>query len=270
MLAMDSRGEGTPVVLLHSSGMSRRQWRRLAVELSARHAVHSLDFLGSGENPPWPAGAPFDFHLDVAAVAEVVRAQQGPVHLVGHSYGGLIALTLAREQPALVRSIAVYDPVAFGVLYGEPVAEASVADLAEAAQQPAFRAGEKGGEAWLERFVDYWTGPGAWRAMPEASRAEFLRVGSQVYAEVHSLLADRTPAHAYASITAPALLLGGERTPSAARQVLARLALALPSARLEAIPGAGHMGPLTHGAEVCAAIAAHLFSAEASSPALRA
>jgi pimeloyl-ACP methyl ester carboxylesterase len=265
MLAMDSRGEGTPVVLLHSSGMSRRQWRRLAVELSARHAVRSLDFLGSGENPLWPAGEPFDFHLDVAAVAEVVRAQREPVHLVGHSYGGLIALTLAREQPALVRSIAVYDPVAFGVLYGEPVDEAGVADLAEAAHQPAFGGGAVGGtEPWLQAFVDYWSGAGAWRAMPEASRAEFLRVGPQVYAEVHSLLADRTPAQRYASIDAPALLLGGERSPTVARQVLARLALALPSATLRSVTGAGHMGPLTHAGEVCAAISQHLASVELS------
>jgi pimeloyl-ACP methyl ester carboxylesterase len=265
MLAMDSRGEGTPVVLLHSSGMSRRQWRRLAVELSARHTVRSLDFLGSGENPPWPAGAPFDFHLDVAAVAEVVRAQREPVHLVGHSYGGLVALTLAREQPALVRSIAVYDPVAFGVLYGEPVDDAGVAALAEAAHQPASGGAAVGGsEAWLQAFVDYWTGPGAWRAMPEPSRAEFLRIGPQVYAEVHSLLADRTHAERYSVIHAPALLLGGERSPTAARELLARLARALPAATLQFVSGAGHMGPLTHAGEVCAAIGQHLAAVELS------
>jgi pimeloyl-ACP methyl ester carboxylesterase len=263
VIAYDVRGEGPLVVLLHSGGMSGRQWRRLAELLAATHRVVAPDFLGSGQNPPWPGDAPFHFDADVSEVAAVVDSLGGgPLHLVGHSYGGLIAATLARQRPQDVRSLALYDPVAFGVLQGPPPDAVGLADLDRAALDPVFLDDALGGgERWFQAFVDYWNGPGAWAAMPPAARDPFLKVGRKVYFEVRSLLKDRTPASAYAVIRAPTLLLTGEKTPPAGQRVGAVLASALPSARLETVAGAGHMGPLTHAANVNARIAGHIAAA---------
>jgi pimeloyl-ACP methyl ester carboxylesterase len=262
MLHHERLGEGTPVVLLHSGGMSGRQWRRLAGLLAERHRVVVPDFLGSGENPPWPDGAPFDFRFDVGAVGELLDGLGAPAHLVGHSYGGLVALTLARERPAAVRSLAVYDPVTFGVLHAS--GDAGLEDLARPAAHPLFLDDARGGgDEWFEVFVDYWNGPGSWRALPDAARASFLRVGRKVYLEVRSLMADRTPPAAYASITASTLLLGGERSPLAARRVVALLADAIPRAENRVLAGAGHMGPISHAAEVNALVEEHVRIADA-------
>ena len=114
-----------------------------------------------------------------------------------------------------------------------------------------------------EGMLDYWNGPGAWRALSESARASFLAVGRKVYLEVRSLLADRTPPAAYARITAPTLLLGGERSPAAARRVIARLAEAVPRVHARAVAGAGHMGPITHSDEVNALVAQHIAAADA-------
>lgn len=248
-----------PVVLLHSGGMSSRQWRKLAEILGATHrVVVAPDFLGSGDNPPWPDEAPFDFTADVDVIERIVEDLGEPVHVVGHSYGGLVALSLARRSPARVRSLAVYDPVAFGVLHGAHDAD-GLRDLARADAYPVFTDREQGGtDAWFEVFVDYWNGPGAWRAMPAQARESFLRVGRKVFYEVSSLLRDRTPASAYSGIEAPALLLSGERSPIAARRVVALLAGALPLGRAVEVPGAGHMGPLTHSPFVNEAIREHI------------
>ncbi len=83
-------------------------------------------------------------------------------------------------------------------------------------------------------------------------------MGRKVFYEVWSLMHDRTPASAYATIQAPALFLGGETSPEAARRVVALLAEALPRGRARIIPGAGHMGPLTHARKVNELIAAHI------------
>jgi pimeloyl-ACP methyl ester carboxylesterase len=251
-LHVDERGAGAPVVLLHSGGMSSRQWRSLAERLAASHRVLAPDLLGSGKNPPWPDEVPFRYALDVAAVGRLFDRFDGPAHLVGHSYGGLVALTLARTRPDRVRSLALYDPVAFGV-----------ADLARAGDDPVFTDEARGGnEEWMMAFVDYWNGPGAWAALPATSREQFLRVGRKVFREVTSLMNDRTGAAAYGGVTAPTLLLAGERSPLAARRVGEVLAGALPSARLEVVAGAGHMGPLTHAALVEPIIARHIDDAE--------
>jgi pimeloyl-ACP methyl ester carboxylesterase len=245
--------------------MSGRQWRRLVGLLAPSYRVVVPDLLGSGENPPWPDRTPFDFSLDVAALGELLDSLGAPAHLVGHSYGGLLALTLARQRPAAVRSLAVYDPVAFGVLHATPD-EAGLDDLERARANPVFHDDARGGgEAWFEVFVDYWNGPGSWRVLPAAAQAAFLRVGRKVYLEVCSLLSDRTPPAAYARIRAPTLLLGGERSPVAARRVIAILAGAIPRARTRVLAGAGHMGPISHVAEVNALVAEHIAAAEAES-----
>lgn len=246
-------GSGAPVVLVHSGGMSGRQWRKLAERLARTHRVIVPDLLGSGENPPWPDDAPFHFDDDSTELAAIVARAGAPVHLVGHSYGGLLALIHARTQPSTVRSLALYDPVAFGILQDEPDAEQLVADAA-----PLAHAADGGTAPWFERFVDYWNGAGTWSAMPEQARAAFLRVGRKVHLEVQSLLGDRTPAFAYAPITAPTLLLTGERTPIAEKRVVQRLAKAIVNTRVIELAGAGHMGPITHADAVNDAIVAHI------------
>ncbi len=158
-----------------------------------------------------------------------------------------------------MRSLSVYDPVAFGVLR-DPPDEAGLADLARAGSQPVFTDEARGGgEDWMEAFVDYWNGPGAWRALPATSREQFLRVGRKVFREVMSLMHDRTGAAAYAGLGAPdaaavrrALAHRGAAGHRGARRGAPR------TARREVIPGAGHMGPLTHGAAVDALIARHI------------
>ena len=186
--------ERQTAVLLHSSGMSSRQWNRLAEPLARTHRVIAPDLLGSGASPPWPDGKPFDLMDDVAVIERLIEGVGAPVHLVGHSYGGLLAVTVARRSPASIRSLAVYDPVAFGVLHEINDAE-GLADLDRIGRDPVFTDFEKGGnDAWFEAFVDYWNGVGAWRGMTQSGRESFLRVGRKVFYEVASLSRDRTPA----------------------------------------------------------------------------
>ena len=251
-------GQGPTVVMLHSGGMSGRQWRKLAEALSDRYRVVLPDFLGSGANPPWPAQEDFHFHQDVAEIETLLHGLHAPYHMIGHSYGGLVALTIARAQPDKVASLALYDPVAFGVL-SDPDDSEGLEDLARVAAQPVFLDDERGGgEEWMHAFIDYWNGPGSWPAMPEANRQAFLQVGRKVYYEVRSLSQDRTTLQAYASLNMPALLVYGEKTPPAARRVQQLLATTLPQANLQMLPGAGHMGPLTHGPGFQALVEAHL------------
>lgn len=234
-----------PIIMLHSGGMSGRQWRKLSEALSDRYPILLPDFLGSGSNPPWPDQDPFELWQDVDAVEAILPER---CHLVGHSYGGMIALQLALRQPDRVASMTLYDPVAFGVLFDQNDPE-GLADLQSVARQPVFTEDSRGGgEEWMNAFVNYWNGPGSWESMPEPNRQAFLRVGRKVYYEVKSLSADRTPLNVYHKLTMPVLLVHGERTPASARRVLELLAPVIPHARLVSLPGAGHMGPLTHAA----------------------
>lgn len=253
----------SPVVLLHSGGMSGRQWRKLADALGPRHRVLTPDFIGSGERPPWPADQPFHFSQDVDAIEQLLRDLGEPAHLVGHSYGGFVALMVAKRAPRQFLSLTTYDPVAFGVLHAASDAE-GLDDLARAANDPVFTNETTGGDdAWFQAFVDYWNGAGTWRGMPQAARDAFLRVGRKVYWEVATLMQERTGADAYGDLDPPALFVTGDRSPPAARRVVTLLAAAFPHGSKRILEGAGHMGPISHGTVFNQAVVDAIARAEA-------
>ncbi len=242
-LHVESTGSGVPVVLLHSSGLSGRQWRRLAQGLSgAGFRATVPDLTGHGASPAWPEPTPFDFRTDVERLVAILEAE-GPAHVVGHSYGALVGLLAALSTPRQVRSLVLFEPVAFGVL--DPVTDAAaLAELASVDVPWAEGASEN--DRWLRAFVDYWGGPGAWSALREEARAEFRRVRWVVREGVRTLMEDRTPASAYRALRCPVRVLTGERSTLAARTVAERLGQVIPGATVVTVPGAGHMGPLSH------------------------
>ena len=251
-LAASDEGAGVPVICLHSGGFTSRQWKRLAAALVGSHRVIAPDLLGYGATGAWPAGEPFHYQADVDALLALVRTLDQPAHLVGHSYGGFLAAHVARAVP--VRSLALYEPVTFSVL--DPVRDADA--LTGLDIKPTWQPDAHGvDEAWFASFVDWWNGPGAWQAMPAETAAAFRAVGWKLFEEVRTLSADRTGA-GFAAITAPALVMGGLRSPLTERRTVERLADLLPAGRLQMFEGAGHMGPITHHAAVNAAIVAHV------------
>jgi pimeloyl-ACP methyl ester carboxylesterase len=255
-LAVYESGRGAPVIAVHSGGFSARQWRKLAETLSATHHVLVPDLLGYGGSTPWPLGEPFLATQDLAALETLLDQLGAPAHLVGHSYGGLLAMKLALSRPTRVQSLALYEPVAFSVLDEPEDADARASLLLV---QNEYRAGDSGADdVWLGQFVDWWNGAGAWARLAEDARASFRTVGWKVFQEVRSIGADRTPRPVWATIEAPTLLLGGERSPATERRVIEKLTRTLARAELRVFPGMGHMGPITHGAAVNAAIAAHV------------
>ena len=255
-VAVEEAGSGEPVVMVHSSGMSSRQWRALSGLLAPTHRTLALDLPGCGATTGFDVAAPFDHRGEARLVAALVRSLGRPAHLVGHSYGGFLALLAARELRGLVRSIAAYEPVAFGVVFDAQDAPA-IADLGRLG--PDFFRDEGGGDdAWFHRFIDWWNGDGAWSRLPDAQRAAFLAVGRKVFLEVRSLCGDRTPRAAYGALDVPALILCGETTQLAEKRTTALLADALPQGMLEIVPGVGHMGILQRAEDVCGRIARHV------------
>jgi pimeloyl-ACP methyl ester carboxylesterase len=156
-------GTGDPVVMLHSSLGSKSQWTALAEQLSNRCRVIALDLCGYGDNPAPSTAATFTLDDEVRLVTahlDRLVAPQVRVHVVGHSYGGLVALRFAQCHGDRVASLSLYEPVAFRLLDD---GDAALSDIARLADQVTrlVAAGRRHDAA--QAFVDYWSGDGSSR-----------------------------------------------------------------------------------------------------------
>jgi pimeloyl-ACP methyl ester carboxylesterase len=180
------------------------------------------------------------------------------VHLVAHSYGAAIALQLALEHPDSIRSLALYEPVAFGLLHGVATARMALAEIEAVADEVALLTAQGDRAAAAEAFVDYWGGQGSWRQMGEAQRdAVQVRI-TAIPRHFAGLFRARWTVQGLAALRMPILLMHGGRTRVSSRQVADLLARALPQAVRHEFREAGHLGPLTHEGAVNGEIVRHL------------
>ncbi len=244
--------DGRPIVFLHSSGMSGRQWRYYARVLGDRGwRAHVPDFIGCGRSEPWRGDGPFHYLADLRMADELIRRLGRPCTLVGHSYGAFLAIQLATTLGERIEKLAVWEPVAWGVLYEEgPEGEAFHRDQVE---RGFFDDATGGTEPWMKAFVEWWSGEGAWEAIGERGRAQMMRSARKTFEEVRSLGEDRTSSIHYQSITAPTLLMNGSESPPQARRVCERLATVIPKAERQTLE-AGHLAPMNAIAQVAPAL----------------
>lgn len=243
---------GRPTVLcLHCSGGSGRQWRQLTAPLAQHFNFRTPDLIGYAVPGSWQAGA-VSLDEEAERLAGLLTDADEPVHLLGHSYGGAIALQMALRWPGQVASLTLYEPVRFGLL--SDVAGAGRAEAAQAAEARyqintaanRFALSVMSGrhEEAAEMFTDYWAGPGTWAGMDPRRRRLQVAAVPKVHAEYQALLSDRVPGAAYESLSMPVHLLGGTSSPLPVRTVMRRLAARLPQAATVSIVGLGHMGPV--------------------------
>jgi pimeloyl-ACP methyl ester carboxylesterase len=256
---------GRPVLLLHGSAGSSAQWRALGGELAARYRVLALDLYGYGASDPWPGRRALAL-ADEAALAEaLIERCDRPVHLIGHSYGGAVALRTALKRPERIATMTLIEPVAFNLLRDGGAAErALLGEVGELASTVAE--GARSGDAWgaMAAFVDYWTGPGAWSRAPVESRARLAAQVHKVTQDFHAVFTDPVALVAYRWLRIPALLVSGAASPAPVRRIAELLSAALPDARQAVVQGAGHMLPLSHAGTLGALIRGHHENVEAA------
>ena len=243
------------VVCLHASGGSGAQWNALALRIGPRYRVLAPDLHGHGQAPHFDGPQQAIVAADTLRVARLAADAGGPVHLVGHSYGGAVALRVALYHPDVVASVAVYEPVALQLLAGLMRGDRCAAEVSEVARAIARDLNGGAMERAARRFVDFWSGDGAWSRLAPDRRAAFARRMPVIRAHFASLMSDGVGLRDYARINAPVLYLAGAETRPATRRIGEWLRGALPHVDAIAFDGLDHLGPITHAPLVAGAVA---------------
>lgn len=251
-----------PVIALHCSGADGGQWRKLPAVLGPRYEVFSPSFIGCADIGPWTGERAFTLADEARAVIGLVDALDAPVHLVGHSYGGGVALKVASARPSAIASLTLYEPSAFHLL--RQIGERGRGGAAEIeAVAAAVSAGLVAGayQAAAAHFVDYWNGAGAWASLRPGVRDALIQWLPKAPLDFRALLEDTTPMVSYGRMHGPVHIIRGQYARGPSRLIAEVLARGLPQATLDIIPGAGHMGPVTHPSEVNGCIAGYIRAA---------
>jgi pimeloyl-ACP methyl ester carboxylesterase len=233
-IASARHGSGPPIVLVHGAIGDRTSFRLVEPLLAAQFTVVTVDRRGHGASGD--AAGTYAIEHEFADIAAVVDSLAEPAVVLGHSYGGSVALGAMLLTEHIGRLV-LYEPSP-GIRATDP----AFVDRLEALI--AWGARETVLELALTEFVDF--GPddlAAYRRTPLwASR---VLAAHTIPREIRAEEAFRPDPAAFASITAPALLIVGGESPDWAWRGAEAVRAALPVSRTVVLEGEGHMATVT-------------------------
>ncbi|GAB5536269.1 MAG: alpha/beta hydrolase [Rubricoccaceae bacterium] len=248
-------GEGEPVVLIHGSVSDARTWDRQLDLLAQRFRVIAYSRRYHWPNAHIPDGADYamaDHVDDLAALLQTLDA--APAHLVGHSYGGFIALLLALREPQLVRTLVLAEPPVLTLFVSNtptplellrlatsrPRLAAGLIHLGATALGPAAAAAERGDmEEVMRRLGQGTLGRAAYQRLSNARREQVR--ANLIAAELLGSGFPPLAADALRGLQCPTLLVMGEASPRVFHRLVDALEELLPQSERVEIPAASHI-----------------------------
>lgn len=239
------QGRGAPVVFVHGSVNDYRAWALQMAPVAEHYRAITYSRRYHYPNVAPGPGDAYAAATQVEDLAALVRELGlGAAHLVGSSYGALVALVLAAQRPELVRTLMLGEPPLLPWLPAMPGGEALLAGFMSTALGPAGEAFARGeAERGVQAFIDGVLGAGMFAHLPPPVRADMLDNADEMRLETV------TPATAYfpafteedaRGVERPTLLVSGELSPALFGRITDALEQCLPQAERVTIPAASH------------------------------
>jgi len=243
-------GTGPGVVCLHSNASTSGQWRGLMDLLAPGFRVLAPDSYGAGKSPQWPSDRIIRLRDEVALIEPVLARAGSPLALVGHSYGAAVALIAALAHTGRVGALALYEPTLFSLIDAQKPAPNDADGIRNTVANAGAALNAGDADAAAGHFIDHWMGAGAWQRTPEERKPAIAASVRNVRRWAHALSTEPTPLKAFRSLDVPVLYMVGKRSPQSASCVAKLLISVLPRVELVEFDEAGHMGPVTHPAQI--------------------
>jgi len=253
-------GDGPCIVFVPGSFSATAAWRPVSEHLKDfRTVATSLPGCGGTEEVRTKENTSAEITAEL--VEAVIARAAAPVHLVGHSYGGVVAASVALRKHAKLSSLTLIE-----ANMSDPLRQNGDLALYEAVKNMSddyILAYANGEPEAARRVIDFWTGAGTFDALPPKMRAFVMQTTPANILDWPAMLAFRHPLAAYANLDIPVLLVHGTKSHPSLHRIAELLHATIPGANLEKISGASHLLIGTHPKEIAALIAGHVREAEA-------
>jgi pimeloyl-ACP methyl ester carboxylesterase len=224
-------GKGPPLVMVHGTAADHSRWKPVLPALEERFTVYAIDRRGrggSGDSDEYAVEREFE---DIAAVVDSLGE---PANLLGHSYGGLVALEgalLTRN----VRKLVLYDPgieVAGAEIYPHEVIERMEAMVAAGDRDGVVETTMREVAGLPPETVEYMRTLPVWQARVDAAHT--------IPRELRAIKFYRLDPERFKNLGTPTLLLSGGDSPAALRKAVEAVDEALSDSRIVVMVGQGH------------------------------
>ena len=258
-MTLTAHGTGENVVLVHGEAADSRMWDAVSDGLRGEYRVITPDRRFHGKNPRPGKNAVDTYEGQAADLEDILRALDGPAHVVAHSYGAGVALLTTLHHPELVRTLTLIEPPFSGLVRntdGGFVRELASRDsLVEAVVLLASRGKE---EQATDLLVDWMQGRRDSARFFSLRTQSVFRANADAVGASSSSPAPRLTCEQLATLRTPVLVLRGDKTRLWYRRIAEATAECLPKAKSEVIPKSRHMVPLENPDATIQRIAAFL------------
>jgi pimeloyl-ACP methyl ester carboxylesterase len=254
-------GRGPTVVFAPGSCSTGAAWRPIIAQCGHEFRCVTTSLLGYGGTAERRSAADASIDHEAEVLEAVIRRAGGPAHVVGHSFGGLVALAVALRRRVAVASLAMLEAPAVQLLSasGELEHYGAFRRMTEAY----FAAFERGEPEAIAGMIDFYGGAGTFASWPQRVRAYAVATTAVNLRDWASAYAFQLSPARLAALAVPVLVLCGAGSHAAVRRANALLSQCLHRATLASVPGAAHFMITTHPREVAGLIGAHIARATA-------
>jgi pimeloyl-ACP methyl ester carboxylesterase len=257
----DECGSGPAVVLLPGSCSTGAAWRPVIAAWGNRFRCITTSLLGYGGTGERRSAGNHSISHNAEAMESVILKSGGRVHLVGHSFGGLVALAVALRNLVSLASLVIIEAPAVDILRerNEDLHYRTFHGMTEAY----FADFASGNAEAIAAMIDFYGGAGTFASWPPRLRAYAAATTPVNILDWADAYGFPLPAASLAAIKIPVLVVRGGASPEAVQRANALLSECSSNATLATIDGAAHFAIATHTSEIASRIAAHVHRAEA-------
>ena len=238
-LYYEQRGEGVPILLIPPAGTTASTWGPVTEELARVARVITYDRRGYARSAGPPVRTVSRHTADAATILEHLATM--PAIAVGTSAGATIAVDLAVRRPDLLRAVVAHE-AAWRANRHVPT-RSQLASVARLAWLSVLKRHEEAAEILLRAAYSYREGGTAWDAFPEEWRRIARENARAALWDFRNSIGNYPSPAQLATLRLPVVCSYGARSPRNIIQLTDALAAAIPTARTQEIPGAGHAAP---------------------------
>lgn len=256
-------GSGPCIVFIPGSFSAAAAWRPISEHLGTNFRSVATSLAGCGKTEEFRTLENTSADVLAEVVEAVIERTGVPVHLAGHSWGGVVATAVALRGKVKLKSLILVEANMCDLL--RQAGDHALYDAARGMSDAYIRAYHEGEPEAARRVIDFWTGEGTFGKLPPKMREFVVQTTSPNVLDWPAMFAFNYPISDYAKLKLPALVIHGTNSHPSLHRIAELLAVSLPVAKLEIIPQASHLLIGTHPREIAGLIAEHVARVEGAS-----